>query len=237
MLAPSGGGLILYQACDEGKCEVLKEREKSRDKECVMMDFDNNPAVNVLCEKIVALSGEVKEHKASLERMLLESKKWAGYQVENVKRDRAEVVSNVVPYVAIELVYSDELGRLDGKLASAYVFYGRRAAFEESKAHGWPYNILSNIETLKYLVTQILCCSSVFSEIRLAAVGIIASEPWVKVNGVLFWLFLGKVLCTQRTQARDYAEASNVSFLDYFRYCVMDMSTCLASDTLSRHSP
>ncbi|GJZ00821.1 hypothetical protein Tco_0518250 [Tanacetum coccineum] len=145
----------------EGKCEVLKEREKSRDKECEMIDFDNNPTVNVLCEKIAALSGEVKEHKASLERMLLESKKWAGYQVslltleskvasleaekarleafelsfrqevENVKRDRAEVVSKVVPYVAIELVYSDELGRLDGKLASASVFYGRRAAFEE----------------------------------------------------------------------------------------------------------
>ncbi|GJW95367.1 retrovirus-related pol polyprotein from transposon TNT 1-94 [Tanacetum coccineum] len=36
---------------------------------------------------------------------------------------------------------------------------------------------------------------------------------------------------------RDYAEALNVSFLDYFRYCGMDMSTCLASDTLSRHSP
>ncbi|GJU90723.1 retrovirus-related pol polyprotein from transposon TNT 1-94 [Tanacetum coccineum] len=34
----------------------------------------------------------------------------------------------------------------------------------------------------------------------------------------------------------DYAEALNVSFLDYFRYCGMDMSTCLASDTLSRHS-
>ncbi|GJS62423.1 hypothetical protein Tco_0657207 [Tanacetum coccineum] len=83
------------------------------------------------CEKIVALSGEVKEHKASLERMLLESKKWAGYQVENVKRDRAEVVSKVVPYVAMELVHSDELGRLDGKLASASVFYGRCAAFEE----------------------------------------------------------------------------------------------------------
>ncbi|GJS62703.1 hypothetical protein Tco_0657487 [Tanacetum coccineum] len=33
---------------------------------------------------------------------------------------------------------------------------------------------------------------------------------------------------------RDYAEALNVSFLDYFRYCGMDMSTCLASETLSR---
>ncbi|GJT76403.1 hypothetical protein Tco_1043128 [Tanacetum coccineum] len=69
--------------------EVLKEKEEGK-KECedlkakfkaAMADFDNNLAVNVLREKIVALSGEVKEHKASLKRMLLESKKWAIYQV------------------------------------------------------------------------------------------------------------------------------------------------------------
>ncbi|GKE40360.1 hypothetical protein Tco_1463765, partial [Tanacetum coccineum] len=123
--------------------------------------FNNNLAVNVLREKIVALSGEVKEHKASLERMLLESKKWAIYQVslstleskvasleaekemleaselslrqevENVKCDKAKVVLKVMPYVAIELVHSDELCRLVGKLASTSVFYGRCVAFKE----------------------------------------------------------------------------------------------------------
>ncbi|GKD49970.1 hypothetical protein Tco_1278946, partial [Tanacetum coccineum] len=71
-------------------CEVLKEREKARDKECeelrakckaAMTEFDKNPVVVVIRKKIVALLGEVKEHKASLERMLLESKKWANYQV------------------------------------------------------------------------------------------------------------------------------------------------------------
>ncbi|GJU52745.1 putative ribonuclease H-like domain-containing protein [Tanacetum coccineum] len=40
--------------------------------EAVMVDFDNNPAVNVLYQKIKSLSNEIKEHKASLERMLLE---------------------------------------------------------------------------------------------------------------------------------------------------------------------
>ncbi|GJU63684.1 hypothetical protein Tco_1245519 [Tanacetum coccineum] len=66
----------------KGECEVLKEREKVRDKECeelkakceaAMADFDNNPAVKDLHEKIAALFVEVKEHKASLDRMLLES--------------------------------------------------------------------------------------------------------------------------------------------------------------------
>ncbi|GJY40715.1 hypothetical protein Tco_0427985 [Tanacetum coccineum] len=153
-----------------GEYEELKERDKAREKECedlkakceaAMADFDNNPTVKVLCEKINALLGEVKEHNASLDRMLLESKKWAGYQVslstlelkvaslevekakleafelslhqevENVRHDRADMVSKVVPYVAMELVHSDELGRLVGRLASASVFYGRCAAFEE----------------------------------------------------------------------------------------------------------
>nr|GEV10026.1 hypothetical protein [Tanacetum cinerariifolium] len=72
----------------KGECKVLKEREKARDRECeelkakcdiVMADFYNNLTVNVLHQKIVAFSNKVKEHKASLDRMLLESKKWAGY--------------------------------------------------------------------------------------------------------------------------------------------------------------
>ncbi|GJQ95755.1 hypothetical protein Tco_0006894 [Tanacetum coccineum] len=139
--------------------------------EAAMADFDNNAAVNVLREKIPALSGEVKEHKASLERMLLENKKWAGYQVslsaleskvasleaekarleaselslhqevENVKRDKVEVVSKVVPYAAMELVHSDELGRLVGKLASASVFYDRCAAFEEFSKMKEPFDL------------------------------------------------------------------------------------------------
>nr|GEU54980.1 hypothetical protein [Tanacetum cinerariifolium] len=82
---------------------------------------------------------KVKEHKASLERMLLESKKWGSYQVslsaleskvssleaekakleatesslhqevESVRRDRAEVVLKVVSNVAMKLVQSDEI--------------------------------------------------------------------------------------------------------------------------------
>ncbi|GJW70323.1 hypothetical protein Tco_0127240 [Tanacetum coccineum] len=66
----------------KGECDVLKEREKARDKKCeefkakceaAMEDFDNNPAVNVLRKKIKSLSDEVKEHKAIMSRMLLES--------------------------------------------------------------------------------------------------------------------------------------------------------------------
>ncbi|GKB90466.1 hypothetical protein Tco_0962738 [Tanacetum coccineum] len=97
-----------------------------------------------LLEVIEKLRGEcdVKEHKANLERMMLESQKWASYQaslstlesqiasleaenarlvavkvsfqkeVDDVKRDRMEVVSKVVPYAAMELIHDDDLGSL-----------------------------------------------------------------------------------------------------------------------------
>ncbi|GKD98624.1 hypothetical protein Tco_1382521 [Tanacetum coccineum] len=51
-------------------CDLLKDKEKARDQECeelkakckaAMEDFDKNPAVNVLREKITSLFGEDKE--------------------------------------------------------------------------------------------------------------------------------------------------------------------------------
>nr|GEX82463.1 hypothetical protein [Tanacetum cinerariifolium] len=62
--------------------------KKARDQECeelkakceaAMADFDKNPTVNVLHEMIASLFGEVKEHRADLDRMLLENQKWTGY--------------------------------------------------------------------------------------------------------------------------------------------------------------
>ncbi|GKG62564.1 hypothetical protein Tco_0634337, partial [Tanacetum coccineum] len=51
----------------KGEYDVLKEREKAKDKECedlmakceaAMADFDNNPSVNVFRQKIKSLSDE-----------------------------------------------------------------------------------------------------------------------------------------------------------------------------------
>ncbi|GKB44075.1 hypothetical protein Tco_0889017 [Tanacetum coccineum] len=115
-----------------GKCDVIKERERAIDEECeglkakckaVMIDFDNNSAVVILHEKISTLSSEAKEHKANLDRMMLE--------IDDAKHDRMEVVSKVVPSITMELVHSDKLCRLVGKLISFAVFYGRCATFEE----------------------------------------------------------------------------------------------------------
>nr|GEU57082.1 hypothetical protein [Tanacetum cinerariifolium] len=135
------------------ECDVMKERKRARDEayeghkakcEAAMMDFDNNPALVVLPEKISTLPSEAKEHKANLDRMMLESKKWAGYQeVDDVKRDRIEVVLKVVPYIAMELVHRDELGRLVGKLVSFTIIYERCVAFEEVAEMKEPFYLMN----------------------------------------------------------------------------------------------
>ncbi|GJZ64234.1 hypothetical protein Tco_0620655 [Tanacetum coccineum] len=123
------------------ECDVMKEREKVRDQECeelkakceaAMIDFDKNPAVNVLREKISSLFGEVKLEatEASLRQ-----------ELENARLDRAEVVSKVVPYVATELAQSDDMGRLVAKLVSSAIFYGRCHAFEEVANMKEPFDI------------------------------------------------------------------------------------------------
>ncbi|GJZ07718.1 hypothetical protein Tco_0541511 [Tanacetum coccineum] len=93
-----------------------------------MAEFDQNPAVLALQEKISSLTADDKEHKGNLDRMMLESQKWAGHQVtlstlelkvnsleadkakleaveaslrgevEELKQEKRDVVSKVVPY-------------------------------------------------------------------------------------------------------------------------------------------
>ncbi|GJR93596.1 hypothetical protein Tco_0265770 [Tanacetum coccineum] len=103
--------------------------------------------------------------------MMLESQKWAGYQVtlstleskvnsleadkarleaiesslhgevEELKQDRRDVVSKVVPYAAMKLVHSDKLGRLVGKLVSFAIICGRCRAYEQVAAMKEPFDL------------------------------------------------------------------------------------------------
>ncbi|GKE21100.1 hypothetical protein Tco_1432612 [Tanacetum coccineum] len=103
--------------------------------------------------------------------LILESQKWSGYQVslsaleskvasleaekanlkaieaslrqeiEEVKHDRREVVSKVVPYACMELLHSDELGRLVGKLVSSAITFGRCKAYEHVAGMKEPFDL------------------------------------------------------------------------------------------------
>ncbi|GKF49303.1 hypothetical protein Tco_0142554, partial [Tanacetum coccineum] len=72
------------------KADVMRARELACEEECeglrakceaVMTDFDKNPAVLLLREKMSSLAVEAKEHKGNLDRLMLESQKWSSYQV------------------------------------------------------------------------------------------------------------------------------------------------------------
>ncbi|GKD03026.1 hypothetical protein Tco_1178000 [Tanacetum coccineum] len=114
-----------------GEAEVMRAKELAYEEECeglqakceaAITNFNKNPVVLLLREKMSLLAIEAKDHKGNLDRWMLESLKWLGYQeIEEVKHDRREVVSNVVPYACMELLHSDQLGRLVRKLLNEYV--------------------------------------------------------------------------------------------------------------------
>ncbi|GKB56381.1 hypothetical protein Tco_0912567, partial [Tanacetum coccineum] len=148
--------------------ELLKVIEKLS---AAMTDFDKNLVVLLLREKISSLAAEAKEHKGNLDRLMLKSQKWSGYQmslsaleskvtsleaekanleateaslcqeIEEVKHDRREVVSKVVPYACMELLHSDELGRLVRKLVSSAITFGRCKAHEQVARMKEPFDL------------------------------------------------------------------------------------------------
>ncbi|GJT21470.1 hypothetical protein Tco_0891407 [Tanacetum coccineum] len=163
-----------------GKFYVMKDMERAREEECkemrakfeaAMTEFEKNPTVVALREKLSTLSTKVKEHKVSLDIMMLESQKWAGYQqslstleskvtsleaekarleavevslrkeVDELKPDRREVVLKVVPYAAMKLVHSDDMGSLVGRLVSSAILYGRCRAYDQVDDMKDPFNL------------------------------------------------------------------------------------------------
>ncbi|GJY35159.1 hypothetical protein Tco_0420537 [Tanacetum coccineum] len=60
-------------------------------------------------------------------------------EIDNLKQDRAAVVSKVIPDAAKKLVRSDDLGVLIAKLVRSSIIYGRCQAFEEVAAMQEPF--------------------------------------------------------------------------------------------------
>ncbi|GKB65065.1 hypothetical protein Tco_0921251, partial [Tanacetum coccineum] len=108
-----------------GECDVMRSREKECEGlrvkcEAAMTEFEKNPTVVALREKIYAFYAE---------------------EVEELKQDRREVVSKVVPYAAMELVHSDDMGSLVGKLVSSVIVYGRCRVFEQVADMKEPFDL------------------------------------------------------------------------------------------------
>ncbi|GJU04199.1 hypothetical protein Tco_1114537 [Tanacetum coccineum] len=133
-----------------GEADVIKDRERSRKEECeelrvkceaAMAEFDQNLAVLTLREKISSLTADVKEHKEAEKDRLEAVEVSLRREVEELKQDRGDVVSKVVPYATMELVHSDKLGRHVGTLVSSTITYGRCRAYEQVAAMKEPFDL------------------------------------------------------------------------------------------------
>ncbi|GJY19618.1 hypothetical protein Tco_0391109, partial [Tanacetum coccineum] len=98
----------------EEECEGLRVKC-----DAAMTEFEKNPAVL----KVTSFEAE----KARLEAVEVSLCK----EVEELKQDRREVVSKVIPCAAMELVYSDDMGSLVGRLVSSTILYGRCRAYKQ----------------------------------------------------------------------------------------------------------
>ncbi|GJS58238.1 hypothetical protein Tco_0653022 [Tanacetum coccineum] len=130
------------------EADVIKARERSREEECeglrakcevTMAEFDQNPAVLALWEKISSLSAEVKEHKDKARLEAVEACLCG--EIKELRQDRRDVVSKAVPYAAMKLVHNDELGRLVGKLMSSAITYERCRAYEQVATMKEPFDL------------------------------------------------------------------------------------------------
>ncbi|GJZ75424.1 hypothetical protein Tco_0639889 [Tanacetum coccineum] len=132
-----------------GEFDVMRSRERAREEEyeglrvkceAAMTEVEKNPVVMALREKIYALSTEVtslEAGKTRLEVIEVALRK----EVEELKQDRIEVVSKVVPYAAMELVHSYDMGSLVGKLVSSAIGYERCRAFEQVADMKEPFDL------------------------------------------------------------------------------------------------
>nr|GEX45929.1 hypothetical protein [Tanacetum cinerariifolium] len=116
---------------DKGECDVIKERERAWEEEfeslrakckVSMSEFEKNPTASLLTLESQVASLEVEKVRLEAVEVSLRN------EVDDVKRDRMEVV----PKVVMKLVYNDDLGSLVGRLVSSAIFYGRCKALEQA---------------------------------------------------------------------------------------------------------
>ncbi|GJW32015.1 hypothetical protein Tco_0052047 [Tanacetum coccineum] len=138
-----------------GEFDVMRSRERARKEECeglrvkceaAITEFEKNHVVVALREKIYALSTKSKVTSLEAEKARLEAVEVSlRKEVEKLKQDRREVVSKVVPYAAMELIHSDDMGSLVVRLMSFAILYGRCRAYGQVADIKEPFD-LSNMK-------------------------------------------------------------------------------------------
>nr|GEY14207.1 hypothetical protein [Tanacetum cinerariifolium] len=121
-----------------GEADVIKARERSCEEECEELRVKYEAAgYQVTLSTLELKVDSLEVEKARLEAVEVSLRR----EVEKLKQDRRDVVSKVVPYAAIELVHSDELGKLAGTLVSSAITYRRCRAYEQVVAMKEPFDL------------------------------------------------------------------------------------------------
>ncbi|GKC15963.1 hypothetical protein Tco_1012745 [Tanacetum coccineum] len=134
----------------------MKDRERAMEEECeemrakfevAMTEFEKNPTIESLQEKIFTLSTKVKKHKSKVTSLEAEKARLEAVEVslrkevDELKPDKRKVVSKVVPYAVMKLVHSDDMGSLVGRLVSSAILYERCRAYEQVDDMNDPFNL------------------------------------------------------------------------------------------------
>nr|GFA88209.1 hypothetical protein [Tanacetum cinerariifolium] len=133
-----------------GEFDVMKDRERVREEECkelrakcevAMTEFEKNPTVVALREKISTLSTLVKEHKVSLNTILMESQKWVGYHqtLLTLESKVTSLEAKKASLKAVEVSIRKEVEEL--KQDRRDVVNGYRSSYK--KDHTWASNDLA----------------------------------------------------------------------------------------------
>nr|GEX79353.1 copia protein [Tanacetum cinerariifolium] len=120
--------------CDNQSAIVLSLNRRSRELLEVIEKLTGYQVSLLALESKVA---SLEAKKANLEA----TKASLRQEIEEVKHDRREVVSNVVPYACMKLLHSDELGRLVGKLVSSPITFGRCRAYKQVSRMKEPFDL------------------------------------------------------------------------------------------------
>lgn len=103
----------------EAKMVGLKERLSTLKSKCLSLESEKTRLV---------------EQEAKLQQEAID----LSLRCKDLQIDRAEVVSKVVPYIAMKLYHSDEVGKVIANLVNAAIYHGKCTTLEEIAKTGEP---------------------------------------------------------------------------------------------------
>ena len=127
----------------------LATRLKEAQVECGRLKMEEAKAIG-LKERVSVLESKYASLKSEKNRLIDQKTKLQqetdalNLRCESFQRDRADIVAKVIPYIAMELYHSDEVGQVVANLVNAAIFHGKCTTLEEIAETGKPV-ILSKV--------------------------------------------------------------------------------------------